>query len=199
MSLMMFALDTTIPSSSVFTSCSISEGPECSSPLSGRGLEKPSLSHDSMIRHSHWDIGPVLITDQHPDMSPPLPWLGSGLKPGIHGLYPGDTNRGAPRQPGTAARDVWLVVAGSQHLGRRPAGGGGGPQSGGAAQLNTPGPGPAAAGGEPGRGRTWRRRPGGEAPEVGADHAVCCGVTRMTVCLLGRTGWWFWMGWYVRW
>lgn len=115
-------------------------------------------------------------------MSPPSPWSSSGLKPGIHGLFLGDANRGAPRQPGTAARDVWLVVAGSQHLGRRPPGGGGGPQPGGAAQLHAPGPGPAAARGE----SRDRGEGGGEALAVGVDGAVCCGAIGMTLC--GR--WW---------
>lgn len=39
-------------------------------------------------------------------------------------------------------------MEGAEHLGRGEAGGGRGPQSGGPAQLHTPGPGPAAAGGE---------------------------------------------------
>lgn len=45
-------------------------------------------------------------------------------------------------------------------MGRGEAGGGRGPQPGGSAQLHTPGPGPAAAGGEAGgkwQDRGWRR------------------------------------------
>lgn len=39
-------------------------------------------------------------------------------------------------------------MEGAEHLGRGEAGGGGGPQSGGPAQLHTPGPGPADGRGE---------------------------------------------------
>lgn len=66
----------------------------------------------------------------------------------IHGLFPGDLKRDASRQAGPAGRNVWVVVEGAEHLGRCEAGGGRGPQSGGPAQLHSPGPGPTAAGGE---------------------------------------------------
>lgn len=92
---------------------------------------------------------------------------------GIHGLFPGDANRGARRQFGTAVRDVWLVVEGAEHMGRSEAGGGRGPQPGGSAQPHTPGPGPAAAGGEAGGGSGrigagggWRRGGDERAAEV---------------------------------
>lgn len=79
---------------------------------------------------------------------------------GLHGLFSGDANRGAERQARPAARHVRLFVEGSEHLGRGEAGGVGGPEPGGSAQLHAPGPGPAAAGGEGGE-------PGGDRGKRG--------------------------------